>query len=264
MAVYVDGVGLLAPGLPGWQAARAVLSGETPYVADEMPRPSTDLLPPAERRRCGDIARLALHVGVEALAACDARAAELPTVFASSSGNGEVLHQICETLAGPARDVSPTRFHNSVHNAPAGYWGIATGSREASTSLCARAGSFAAALLEAALQAAAERRRVLLVAYDLPNPPPLDAVIPTVAPCGVALLLGHEASASSLARLDLAVTDEGGATPLADDGLERLRTGNSAGCSLPLLAALAGRRAAQLRLEYLPDLTLAVAVAPVR
>ena len=227
-----------------------------------MPRPNADLLPPAERRRCGDIVRLALHVGAEALAASGAPAAELPTVFTSASGNGEVLHQICETLAGPVRDVSPTRFHNSVHNAPAGYWSIATGSREASTSLCANQGSFAAGLLEAALQSAAERRRVLLVAYDTPNPAPLDAAIPIVAPCGIALLLGHEPSAVSLARLELGLAADGAVTPLADEGLERLRTGNSAGCALPLLAALAGRQAAQLLIEYLPGLCLAVTIEP--
>jgi len=262
MAVHVDGIGLLAPGLLGWHAARAVLCGEVRYEAGEMPRPSADLLPPAERRRCGDIVRLALHVGAEALAASGAPAADLPTVFTSASGNGEVLHQICETLAGPVRDVSPTRFHNSVHNAPAGYWSIATGSREASTSLCANQGSFAAGLLEAALQSAAERRRVLLVAYDAPNPAPLAAAIPIVAPCGIALLLGHEPSAASLARLELGLAADGEVTPLADEGLERLRTGNSAGCALPLLAALAGRQAAQLLIEYLPGLCLAVSIAP--
>lgn len=262
MTVYVEGVGLLAPGLPGWQAARAVLSGDARYATGEMPRPSADLLPAAERRRCGDIARLALHVGIEALAASGARAADLATVFTSASGNGEVLHQTCETLAGPVRDVSPTRFHNSVHNAPAGYWSIATGSRAPSTSLCANQGSFAAGLLEAGLQAAAERRQVLLVAYDVPNPAPLAAVIPTSVPCGVALLLGHAPSAASLARLDLALAGDGTITPLADDGLERLRAGNPAACALPLLAALAGQRATSLRLEYLAELALAVTVAP--
>lgn len=261
MAVHVQGIGLLAPGLLGWPAARAVLRGEVSYQAGEMPRPSADLLPPAERRRCGDIVRLALHVGAEALEATGARAADLPTVFTSSSGNGEVLHQICETLAGAVRDVSPTRFHNSVHNAPAGYWSIATGSREASTSLCANQGSFAAGLLEAALQSAAERRRVLLVAYDAPNPAPLAAAIPIVAPCGIALLLGHEAAAS-LARLELGLAADGAVTPLADEGLERLRTGNSAGCALPLLAALARQRAARLLIEYLPGLHLAVTLDP--
>jgi hypothetical protein len=262
MAVYVDGIGLLAPGLPGWPAARAVLCGEVRYEASEMPRPSAELLPPAERRRCGDIVRLALHVGAEALAASGARAADLPSVFTSSSGNGEVLHQICATLAGPVRDVSPTRFHNSVHNAPAGYWSIATGSREASTSLCADRGSFAAGLLEAALQSAAERRRVLLVAYDAPNPAPLAAAIPIVASCGIALLIGHEPSAASLARLELGLAADGAVTPLADEGLEHLRTGNSAGCALPLLAALAGRQPAQLLIEYLPGLRLAVSLEP--
>jgi hypothetical protein len=262
MAVHVDGVGLLAPGLVGWRAARAILRGEARYEPGEMPRPSADLLPPAERRRCGDIVRLALHVGAEALAASGARAADLPTVFTSSSANGEVLHQTCETLAGPVRDVSPTRFHNSVHNAPAGYWSIATGSREPSTSLCAYQGSFAAGLLEAALQASAERRPVLLVAYDAPNPEPLATAVPIDGPCGVAMLLGHEASAASLARLELGLAADGEVTLLADRGLERLRTGNSAASGLPLLAVLAGGRAARVLLEYLPGLRVAAAVTP--
>jgi len=262
VTVHVEGIGLLAPGLVGWRAARSVLRGAARYVPGEMPRPGAELLPPAERRRCGDIARLALHVGAEALEASGARAADLPTVFASSSGNGEVLHQTCETLAGPVRDVSPTRFHNSVHNAPAGYWSIATGSREASTSLCAHQGTFAAGLLEAALQAVAERRPVLLVAYDAPSPEPLAAAVPIVAACGVALALGHEASKVAAARLDLEFAGGGELTPLADPGLERLRAGNAAAAALPLLAALAGGRAARVLLEYLPGLHVAVTVTP--
>ena len=43
--------------------------------------------------------------------------------------NGQVIHEICEALATDEREVSPTRFHNSVHNASAGYWGIATRSQ---------------------------------------------------------------------------------------------------------------------------------------
>ena len=31
------------------------------------------------------------------------------------------VHAICESLATPERQVSPTRFHNSVHNAAAGW-----------------------------------------------------------------------------------------------------------------------------------------------
>jgi hypothetical protein len=76
------------------------------------------------------------------------------------------------------------------------------------------------------------------------------------------LLLGPEASAASLAQLELGLAADGAVTPLADEGLDRLRTGNSAGCALPLLAALARRQAAQLHLEYLPGLHLAVTLDP--
>jgi hypothetical protein len=259
---YVDGIGLLAPGLASWRAARPVLAGRARYAPGEMPRPSAELLPPAERRRCGDLVKLALHVGAEALAPGGAGADDLATVFTCATGNGEVLHQLCETLAGSARDVSPTRFHNSVHNAAAGYWSIATGARAPSTSLCAHQGSFAAGLAEAVMQARAERRPVLLVAYDLPPPPPLAAVVPCTVPCGLALLLAPEAGAASLGAIDLGLRREGAETTLADPGLERLRTGNAAGRGLPILAALAASRAAVATIEWLPDLWLAVAAAP--
>ena len=48
--------------------------------------------------------------------------------------------------------ISPTRFHNSVHNAAAGYWGIATGATAAANALCAYDASFGAGLLEALTQ----------------------------------------------------------------------------------------------------------------
>jgi hypothetical protein len=262
MRAYVEGIGLLAPGLPGWHAARAVLAGRARYEPGEMPRPSAELLPSAERRRCGDLVKLALHVGAEALAAGGARADDLATVFTCATGNGEVLHQICETLAGSSRDVSPTRFHNSVHNAAAGYWSIATGARAPSTSLCAHQGSFAAGLVEAAVQARAERRPVLLVAYDLPPPPPLAAVVPCTVPCGLALLLAPEAGAASLGAVELDLRHTGAETAFPDPALERLRSGNAAGRGLPILAAFAAGHAAAATLEWLPDLWLAVAAAP--
>jgi len=262
MKAYIDGVGLLAPGFASWRAARPALAGEARYEPGEMPRPTAEILPPAERRRCGDLVKLALHVGTEALAPGGARAEDLATVFTCATGNGEVLHQICETLASATRDVSPTRFHNSVHNAAAGYWSIATGARAPSTSLCAHQGSFAAGLVEAAVQARAENRAVLLVAYDLPPPAPLAAVVPCALPCGLAMLLAPEEGAASLAAIELDLASAGPETTLADPALERLRTGNAAARGLPILAALASGRAAHATLEWLPDLWLGVSAAP--
>ncbi|MGH8682928.1 MAG: beta-ketoacyl synthase chain length factor [Burkholderiales bacterium] len=262
MRVYADGVGVLGPGLDGWPAACAVLRGEAPYAMTEMGHPTADLLPPAERRRCGNTVRLALHVGLEAVRHGGARADTLPTVFTSSSGDGEVTHHLCTALARPERDVSPTRFHNSVHNAPAGYWSIATEAREPSTSICAFESSFAAGLLEAALQVTAWERPVLLVAYDAPYLPPLDVLYPMIAPFGVALLLAPAPGTGSLGSVAIELGPPAGETQLADPALERLRRGVAAARSLPLLGALARGEPARAELGYLPEMGISVGVAP--
>ena len=262
MRVYVDGIGLLGPGLSGWSQACAVFRGETAYAAGVTARPTVDLLPPAERRRCGDTVRLALHVGVEAVRASGADAAALAAVFASSSGDGEVTHHICLALARAERDVSPTRFHNSVHNAPAGYWSIATEAREPSTSLCAYEGSFAAGLLEAGLQVTAGQRPVLLVAYDAPYPPPLDVLYPMVGAFGVGLVLSPTAGATSLGSLELALAEGGDETKLPDPALESLRRGVAAARSLPLLVALARGEQSCTHLGYVPGANVVADAAP--
>jgi hypothetical protein len=62
--------------------------------------------------------------------------------------------------------LSPTRFHHSVHNAASGYWAIASHSQGRQHRAVGGAHSFAAGLLEAACQCAADGQPVLLVACD--------------------------------------------------------------------------------------------------
>src|SRR4029079_2061631 len=97
----------------------------------------------------------------------------LSVVFVSSDGDGDIVHRLCSALATPAAAVSPTDFHNSVHNAATGYWSIGAHSPAASTALCAYDASFAAGLLEAPCQIAIESGRFLLMPVALPYPPPL-------------------------------------------------------------------------------------------
>ncbi len=132
---------------------------------------------------------LALAAGLEAVAHAGADAATLPAVFTSSGGDGHNCHEICRTLASSERQLSPTRFHNSVHNAAAGYWGIATGATPASNALCAYDASFGAGLLEALTQVVTGRSAVLLVAYDASYPEPLYGARPIPHAFGVALVL---------------------------------------------------------------------------
>lgn len=264
MNVFVEGIGLRGAGLADWADAREILRGERPYTPSPMSPPQAELLPPTERRRCGEVVRLALHIGVTALQGSPRRAQALATVFTSASGNGEVIHQICEVLATATREVSPTRFHNSVHNAPAGYWSIATGSRAPSTSLCASQGSFAAGLLEATLQCSNDCEAVLLMAYDMPHPEPLARVSPVIAPFGVALLLAPAMTPQSFASLAVELTSGAVETQLDQPALEALRRGNAAARALPVLQALAlGSRAAAV-LPYVSERHLSVAAAPCR
>ena len=162
-------------------------------------------------------------------------------VFTSSSGDSETVHEILCVLATERREVSPTRFHNSVHNAPAGYWAVATGSREPSTSLCAFDASFSAGLLDAAAQAAVDNRPVTLAAYDLPYPEPLHGVRPIEALFAVALVLTPQPDGPDDRRARAIIPGRARSTgdAMRDAGLERLRAGNPAARGLPLLAALA-------------------------
>ncbi len=263
MRVYVEGIGLLAPGLSGWAASAPVLAGNLPYVAAPIAMPVLELLPAAERRRTPTSVKLALAAGSEALANAGQSAAETATVFTSSGGDGDVIHQICEALALPGHEVSPTRFHNSVHNASAGYWGIATRCHEPSTSLGAYDASFAAGLIEAATQAIVDPRIVLLIAYDTPYPEPINAVRPIRASVGVGMLLSPERSARSLCELDIAlVANSVSATKLPQPDLEAIRAGVPAGRALPLLAAIAAKSMATIVLDYMGANALQIQMSP--
>lgn len=260
--VRVRGVGLLGPGLADWPSGQSLLRAPADWVPVPTVLSPPARLPAAERRRAGEIVRLSMAVADQACtqAAIDTQA--LATVFAASSGDAANCHALCETLATPERAVSPTRFTNSVHNAVAGYWHIATTSRAPSTSLCAHDASFGAGLLEALVQCVAGQRPVLLVAADGPYPEPLHGVRPLSAAFGVALLLDVDAPDAAGPRLALAGA---AGTPMADvpcddARLEALRRAVPAARSLPLLVALATGRAAVLPLDGAAG--LAVAVTP--
>lgn len=263
MRVYVEGVGLCGPGLNGWAASLPVLAGAQAYIAAPTSIPPSTLLPANERRRAAQIVKIALAVGTEAFAAANRDPAETATIFTSSGGDGETIHEILSVLASPHRELSPTRFHNSVHNTAAGYWSIATGSMAPSTSLCCHDDSFAAGLLEAAVQVVTQQRAAGLIAYDVQYPAPLSELRRIGAPFAVALVLSPAPTDAAFACVELAL--QAGVQPspeLAAPELEILRQTTPTARSLPLLAALARRENASIGLNYLDDMVLALTIAP--
>jgi hypothetical protein len=139
LSLFVDGIALWTPQWPNWASAQDALLGESASVvglnltqpAFHAPTPS--LLTPAERRRAPATVALALEVATAAAAMSGRNAAELTTVFTSVHGDLAINDAMCRALIEAPRLVSPTKFINSVHNAPAGYWAIATGCQQAST-----------------------------------------------------------------------------------------------------------------------------------
>lgn len=238
LLVHVEGVGVFGPGLSGWAHASAVLRGEQGWSAAPLQLPAPEALPPAERRRVGLALKLSMAVGFDAVRQADRDPALLATVFSSTGGDCDNCHQILETLASEDRAVSPTRFHNSVHNMPAGYWSIATACMASSTSLCAHDATFTAGLLEAATQVVCHGQETLLVAFDTFYPEPLRAHRPIPHAMGVGLVLTPERTARTLASLALSLTDQA-PDVLADPALEGLRQAVPAARALPLLRLLA-------------------------
>jgi hypothetical protein len=261
LCAYVDGIGVLGPGFGNWPEAAAVLSGRQPYESAATVLPMPMILAAAERRRTGRVVKLALAVGLEATSQARMDPAKLASVFSSSGGDGHNCHEICQALALAGREISPTRFANSVHNAAAGYWSIATGAMAESNVLCAFDASFTAGLLEALTQVTVDREPVLLVAYDTEYPQPLHAKRPMPDAFGIALVLSAERSAASLARLEAALTTERYGT-LEDPTLETLRRAIPAARCLPLLHRLAVREPGHAILEYLDVSRMQVRIEP--
>ncbi|PKO37931.1 MAG: 3-oxoacyl-ACP synthase [Betaproteobacteria bacterium HGW-Betaproteobacteria-6] len=257
LTAWIEGIGFLAPGLPDWPSARAVLRGETPLTAAPSVLPAPSILPPAERRRASRVVKLTLAVGLEAAAHAGADVATLATVFSASGADGHNCHALCEQLASDDRQISPTRFHNSVHNAAAGYWGIATGAMAPCQVICAYDASFGAGLIDALGQVVLYRQPTLLIAYDSEYPEPLFSKRPVPDVAGVALLLTPERSERSLASITVTPASAA-AEPLADPALEALRIAIPALRALPLLQKLARGEAGQVCLDYLPPMQLQV------
>jgi len=259
LTACLHSIGVLGPGLSDWASTAAVLRREITYQPTATVLPPAAVLPAAERRRAGRTIKLALAIGAEAISAAGANAATLPTVFTSSGGDGENCHEICSTLASVDRKISPTRFHNSVHNAAAGYWSIAYACACASTSLCAYDASFGAGLLEAASQLAFGAPAVLLLAYDADYPQPLRGCRGIPDAFGIALLMTAHNEPRALARLELELRQDA-RTTMECEPLEALRQSIPAARGLPLLECIAQQRSAVVVVDYLDGMQLAVNV----
>ena len=264
-ALFVDGVAFWAPTLPGWPMARAAFRGEGEPLTTPAKRPAPEILAPAERRRAPDTVALALEVAAAAVRESGLDAATLPSIFTSAHGDLAVNDYMCTTLASAPTLISPTKFHNSVHNACAGYWTIATGCHEASSALTAFDASFGAGLLEAALQVQADGRPVLLVAFDVEATGALASVTKSAGLLACAFVLAPTPGERTVAAFEWSL--ESGARPVTtvrSVAAESL-AGNAMAGALPFLEAIAAAPdgAGALTLAFGRSLGLSLRARPI-
>ena len=196
--------GVLAPGIDTL-ADLFALSRSAMASGASAALPAPDALPANERRRASQVVRLTLACAERALASSPFPVEHLRMVFASDEGTGEVCQQMLETLS-TTRLVSPLLFHNSVHNAPSGYFSIAHRNRQSATSVSMGTQSFAAGLLCAATEACSTGQPVLLLAYDPPMSAPLSTLLPVTQATASAWVIAAGGGPASIPMASFALS----------------------------------------------------------
>jgi len=253
---YIEGIALWAPRLPGWEAARAILRGEHAAPDTPAPRPTPSILPAAERRRAPDAVAIALEVAARACEHAGRNPAELASVFASTEGDLSISDYMAATLAATPLQISPTRFHNSVHNAPAGYWTIATSCMHAYTALSAHRYTFANGLLEALVQSASSGESVLFVAYDIEARGPLAAMAKSRGLLAAAIIVSPKPGTNDAIELLWNLREHLPPSAAFKPSSAALIAGNALESCLPLFETLADEAAREIHLSLSAHQTL--------
>lgn len=207
MRVYLQGVGAFGPGFANWSELQAILDGESSDSA-LPPAPKPSVIPANERRRAPMAVRIAVETCSQAVAMSGIDPKDAACVFASGHGDTQLTDYMCRELAGEHKQLSPTKFHNSVHNAAAGYWTIATGCRQPANSVAGLHQSVAVTLLEAMSQCVCEQQPVLLAFYDTPTAAALSSLLPNEHAFGMALVITPGDDSGRATALTSAVTND--------------------------------------------------------
>jgi hypothetical protein len=240
MKLHIKGAGAWGRGFTNADELAGAFSRSEAEQEPAWASPAPSQIPQRERRRAPLLVKLAVAVAHQACEQAGAAKAEIASVFCSSMGDSDITDYMCRTLAGASKVLSPTKFHNSVHNAPAGYWSISAQNRAPSSSVACGRESFPAALLEAAVLAVQAERPVLLVAADVAVEGPLSAAFPIDEPFAAAIVLDPAPGDQYLGSIALRYASGSADWPrIAQPRLRAISEGNPSARCLALFEALA-------------------------
>ena len=192
-------------------------------------------LPAALRRRTSLTTRMAVTAAFRACEQAGADPGITPSVFASLGGEIQVTDSLCRTLTDIDALLSPTQFHNSVHNTTSGYWSILNECRATTTAIAAEQDTFAMGLLEACSQLLQNQGDILLVCYDENWPQYLAPPIGKT-PFVCALIVSNDQCERSMGTISMPDVDS--REPIQDRKIFDLIQSAPAAASIPLLQAI--------------------------
>lgn len=261
--MYLQSIGIASRFINGWIQAQAILTGTEKVDLESNVKFKTTILKPNEARRTSETIKMVLQTCEESMTQSSFDAQQLYSVFVSSDGDPNILQSICSELASEDKFVSPTQFHNSVHNAPAGYWTIGQQSMKGANSLACGESSISGGLLEVQSLLETSEEQVLLTCFDLQSPQPLSSARKIAYSMANSFILTKNKTEHSLFSLEInrLNASENEAMVMEDGFLDKLRTDSAAGKSLAFLQAVAQAKD-QVLLPYYSDSLLEVRLLP--
>jgi hypothetical protein len=186
---YVRGVGLWTPGYDhplAWCQQK---------LDPAIEKPMATLLEGPLRRRATPLTRMAVEVFQQVTIDADCDPGSIPTVWATAHGEHSPAIKLLGMMQQGEGKLSPTHFHNSVHNTAGGYASIATGNVAPSTTFTGGPELVASSLLEAWCLLDSSGSDVALVIADEALKPPFEQVVDP-APLAIAFLLSQRPEGS--------------------------------------------------------------------
>jgi hypothetical protein len=252
MKFYIQSICAYSPMFSDWpEAVKFLQKGDTYNPSEQRKIPKAEILSPTERRRASRTVNLALNVAEQAQQSSCVSMDDLSKVFSCSNGDSDIFNYLCSEVSLESILLSPTKFHQSLHNSVAGYWDIYSGSSQCSTSISAGEYSFIAGLIESALLTMNKQRPVLYVSYDLAPPPRLNSWINISKSMAVAFVITAKPLTNAIAECKLSIgPGVCNSTCMSDSDLELFRKTNPAAASLPVLDALANRKKGSIYFDF--------------
>lgn len=241
LAFVLRGLGFWAPGYPdpaAWSSRPAACP------EDQAAAPRAELLPPMLRRRTSLLTRMAAEVARQALVSAGLDQTTATMVYGSVYGEIRTTVDLLEQLLKPGEPLSPTKFHNSVHNTAGGYVSITTGNRAGSSALAAGRSTLAMGLIECAALVAADGGDAVLVIAEEQLPEPL-AAGRRWGPLAAAFAVSAPGRGDMLGRPCLLIQGPNASSPPAPEWLHD----NPCAAALALVDAATRPAAARVALE---------------